>query len=219
METKDPNPSGSDPTDDQPTLDGIPAPPPALAGLTARYDILGEVGRGGMGIVYKARDRETGELVALKALKPEIAADQTAMERFKNELRLARKITHKNVCRIHDFYRTENTVYISMEFVDGESLRHILLRSGGLRAGKAVQIGQQICDGLREVQENEIERLRQHMDTGRITEADFLLLVGTRVYGKSVADYAREAGMNYQAAKKRRQRAEAAIRRFEGGKQ
>jgi hypothetical protein len=69
---------------------------------------------------------------------------------------------------------------------------------------------------LREVHENEIERLRQHMNAGRITEADFLLLVGTRVYGKSVADYAREAGMTYQVAKKRRQRAEAAIRQFEG---
>jgi len=68
---------------------------------------------------------------------------------------------------------------------------------------------------LREAQEIEINRLREHLEQGRITEPDFLLLVGTRVYGKSVADYAREAGLNYQVAKKRRQRAEAAIRRFE----
>ena len=68
---------------------------------------------------------------------------------------------------------------------------------------------------LREAQEIEIERLREHLDAGRITEADFLLLIGTRVYGKSVADYAREAGLDYQVAKKRRQRAEAVIRRFE----
>ncbi|MBI2192065.1 MAG: hypothetical protein HYU36_08780 [Planctomycetes bacterium] len=71
---------------------------------------------------------------------------------------------------------------------------------------------------LREAQEIEIERLREHLDGGRITEADFLLLIGTRVYGKSVADYAREAGLDYQVAKKRRQRAEAVIRRFEEGK-
>jgi hypothetical protein len=68
---------------------------------------------------------------------------------------------------------------------------------------------------LREKQEIEIERLREHLVAGRLTEADFLLLIGTRVYGKSVADYAREAGLDYQVAKKRRQRAEAVIRRFE----
>lgn len=70
---------------------------------------------------------------------------------------------------------------------------------------------------LREAQGMEIERLREHIDTGRITEADVLLLIGTRVYGTSVADYARETGMDYQVAKKRRQRAEAAIGRFEEG--
>lgn len=69
---------------------------------------------------------------------------------------------------------------------------------------------------LREAQELEIRRLREHMDAGRITEADYLLLVGTRVYGKPVVDYAREMGLAYQVAKKRRQRAEAAIRRFQG---
>jgi len=67
---------------------------------------------------------------------------------------------------------------------------------------------------LRETREAEIRRLRQHMAAGRISEADFLLLVGTRVYGRSVADYARGAGLDYQVAKKRRQRAEAALRRF-----
>ena len=70
----------------------------------------------------------------------------------------------------------------------------------------------------REAQEIEIKRLREHAEAGRITEVDFLLLVGTRVYGRSVSDYAREAGLGYQAAKKRRQRAEAAIRCFEQGK-
>jgi hypothetical protein len=71
---------------------------------------------------------------------------------------------------------------------------------------------------LREAQEIEIERLREHLVAGRISEPDFLLLVGTRIYGKSVADYAREAGLAYQVAKKRRQRAEAAIRRVEEAK-
>ena len=71
---------------------------------------------------------------------------------------------------------------------------------------------------LREAQEIEIERLREHLVAGRISEPDFLLLVGTRIYGQSVADYAREAGLAYQVAKKRRQRAEAAIRRVEEAK-
>ncbi len=135
---------------DNNTMDGVPpAPGPASlsAALTARYDLLGELGRGGMGIVYKARDRETGEIVALKVLKPEIAADESAMERFKNELRLARKITHKNVCRIHEFSRAGDSAYISMEYVEGESLRQILNRFGALPLPKIVH---EICAGLRE---------------------------------------------------------------------
>jgi serine/threonine-protein kinase len=118
--------------------------------LTARYDILGEVGRGGMGIVYKARDRETGELVALKVLKPEIAADQTAMERFKNELRLARKITHKNVCRIHELLRFGDTVAIAMEYVEGQSLRAVLQSPGGVALGRALDWLGKICAALAE---------------------------------------------------------------------
>ncbi len=134
--------------ENQETLNGLRASP-APASLAARYDTLEEVGRGGMGVVYKARDRETGELVALKVLKPEIAADHKAMERFKNELRLARKITHKNVCRIHELLRFGDTVVISMEFVEGESLRHILGRTG-VSLRKGIQVAQQIGAGLRE---------------------------------------------------------------------
>jgi hypothetical protein len=104
-----------------------------------------------MGIVYRARDRETGELVALKVLKPEIAADAGIVERFKNELRLARKITHKNVCRIYEFNRAaDGTAYISMEFVEGESLRRVLSRFGNLGARGGTRIAQQIFAGLRE---------------------------------------------------------------------
>src|SRR5215471_3992490 len=87
-----------------------------MAALSQRYEILGEAGHGSMGSVYKARDRETGETVALKLLKPEIASDQMMMDRFKNELLFARKITHKNVCRFHEFNRTGGVAYTSMEF-------------------------------------------------------------------------------------------------------
>jgi serine/threonine protein kinase len=122
----------------------------ALREIRKRYEILSEIGRGGMGIVYKARDRVTPEIVALKLLKPEIAADQAAIERFKTEMRLARKITHKNVCRIYEFNPTDRSAYISMEFVDGESLRNVINRFGGLPVRKGMHIARQVCAGLRE---------------------------------------------------------------------
>ena len=122
----------------------------AMAVLSQRYEILGEAGHGSMGSVYKARDRETGETVALKLLKPEIASDQMMMDRFKNELLFARKITHKNVCRFHEFNRTGGVAYTSMEFVEGESLRSVLNRFGGLPVRKALEVAQQICSGLQE---------------------------------------------------------------------
>lgn len=122
----------------------------ALAGLSQRYEILAEAGHGSMGNVYKARDRETGEIVALKLLKPEIASDQAMMERFKNELLFARKITHKNVCRVHEFNRIGGIAYTSMEFVEGESLRSVLNRFGGLPLRKGLDLAQQICSGLQE---------------------------------------------------------------------
>src|SRR3984893_3250025 len=121
-----------------------------LAALGQRYDILGDAGHGSMGNVYKARDRETGETVALKLLKPEIASDQAMMDRFKNELLFARKITHKNVCRLHEFNRVGGIAYTSMEFVEGESLRSVLNRFGGLPLRKANHVALQICSGLAE---------------------------------------------------------------------
>jgi serine/threonine protein kinase/class 3 adenylate cyclase len=124
----------------------------ALAGsrITTRYEILGEIGSGGMGVVYRARDRETAEIVALKVIRPEFVSDNTLVERFRNELRLARRITHRNVCRIHEFNRADSLAYISMEYVDGDSLRQILGRFGGLPIRKGLQIARQLCAGLQE---------------------------------------------------------------------
>jgi serine/threonine protein kinase len=132
-------------------VDAIRTPVPVS--VDARYETLAEIGSGGMGIVFKARDRETGEVVALKVLRTELAKDEAWMDRFKDELRLARKVTHRNVCRIHEFVRTEDCAYISMEFVDGESLRQILNRFGALSARTAVGISEQICAGLAEAHE------------------------------------------------------------------
>lgn len=121
-----------------------------LAVLDRRYDILGEAGRGAMGQVYKSRDRETGETVALKILKAEIASDPAMIERFKSELLFARRITHKNVCRVHEFNRADGVAFTSMEFVEGESLRSVLKRFGSLTRRKGGEIALQICSGLKE---------------------------------------------------------------------
>ena len=115
-----------------------------------RYEGLGQIGTGGTGIVYKVRDLETDEIVALKILKPEIASDPDVQENLKRELLLARKITHKNVCRIHEFSRSNGMAYTSMEFVEGESLSARLNRAGSLPLNDALEIARQICAGLHE---------------------------------------------------------------------
>lgn len=121
---------------------------PALLG--DRYELNAELGAGGMGRVWRARDRETGEVVAVKLLRPEIAADPAMAERFKNELRVARRITHKNVCRIHDFNRAGDVAYITMEYVEGESLRARLERERRIPFARLKPIAMQILAGLRE---------------------------------------------------------------------
>jgi serine/threonine protein kinase/tetratricopeptide (TPR) repeat protein len=140
------------PLEDQPTIDSPPVAPGSglTYALPERYEDLGKLGEGGMGLVIKARDKETGETVALKLLRPEIAADSEAMERFKNELRLARRITHRNVCRIYEFHRSGQTAYISMECVEGESLRHLLRRTKVPDFRQGIAIAIQICEALSE---------------------------------------------------------------------
>ena len=124
--------------------------PEVAARLAARYEILDALGDGGMGLVYRARDRETSEILALKLLRPEIARDPAMIERFKNELRLARRITHKNVCRIYDFNRADDVACITMEYVDGESLRAYLNRAGRMTPERTIDLARQIAAGLGE---------------------------------------------------------------------
>ncbi len=115
-----------------------------------RYEVLSRVGTGGMGIVYKVRDLEAREIIALKILKPGASADQAMQENLRREVYLARKVTHKNVCRIHEFNRSKGTAYISMEFIEGESLLRRLRRTGSLPLEESLRIVRQICAGLRE---------------------------------------------------------------------
>lgn len=122
----------------------------ARLAIPARYEVIEELGRGGMGIVYRVRDIETCEVVAIKILKPEIAADPAMRESLRKEVCLARRVTHKNVCRIHEFTRSETTACISMEYVSGETLLSKLQRRGALPPVDAVGIAVQICAGLGE---------------------------------------------------------------------
>ena len=97
-----------------------------------RYEIIEELGFGGMGAVYRVEDTETKEEIALKLIKPEIASDKKTIERFKNELTIARKIRHKNICGMYDLNENLGTYYITMEYVPGEDLKSFLRRSGHL---------------------------------------------------------------------------------------
>jgi serine/threonine protein kinase/Tfp pilus assembly protein PilF len=116
--------------------------------FAGRYQIIEELGQGGMGRVYKAADTKINEKVALKLIKPEIAKDKKTIERFSNELRLARKIRHKNVCGMFDLGEEKGTHFITMEFVSGEDLRSSIRRFGQLPIGKSISISKQICEGL-----------------------------------------------------------------------
>src|SRR5271165_3638564 len=113
-----------------------------------RYEIIGVLGQGGMGAVYKARDRELDRLIALKVIRPELATDPAILARFKQELILSRNITHKNVVRIFDLGEADGIKFITMEYVEGEDLRGILRRKGKFHSKEAVAIIQQICRAL-----------------------------------------------------------------------
>jgi len=118
--------------------------------FAGRYQIIEELGKGGMGRVYKVYDSELKEKIALKLLKPEIGIDEEMIERFRNELKLARKISQRNVCRMHDLNREEGAYYITMEYVHGEDLKRLIRKVGQMSAGKTISIARQACEGLAE---------------------------------------------------------------------
>jgi serine/threonine-protein kinase len=118
--------------------------------FAGRYQVIEEVGAGGMGRVYKVLDSEVGEKIALKLINPEIASDEETVRRFRDELRLARGVIHKNVCRMYDLGQSEGLLYITMEYVAGEDLKSFIRRSGRLNIDKAVGIAAEICEGLAE---------------------------------------------------------------------
>src|SRR5271154_6804452 len=116
--------------------------------LGGRYRIIGLLGRGGMGEVYRATDLALGQSVALKFLPEEAAQNQRLLERFHGEVRVARQVSHPNVCRVYDIGEAEGMPFISMEYVDGEDLASLLLRIGRLPSDKALETARKLCAGL-----------------------------------------------------------------------
>jgi hypothetical protein len=116
--------------------------------LAGRYRIVGLLGKGGMGEVYRADDLKLGQPVALKFLPDHLVNDGAALARFHREVRVARQVSHKNVCRVYDIGEVEGRQFLSMEFIKGEELSSLVRRIGRLPADKAVQLARQICAGL-----------------------------------------------------------------------
>jgi serine/threonine-protein kinase len=116
--------------------------------LAGRYRIIALLGKGGMGEVYRADDLTLGQPVALKFLPDEAARDQGLVDRFKNEVRIARRVSHPNVCRVYDVGDMEGHTFFTMEYVDGEDLASLLRRIGRLPEDKALDIARQLCAGL-----------------------------------------------------------------------
>ncbi|MCA9659031.1 MAG: protein kinase [Myxococcales bacterium] len=121
---------------------------PAESLFAGRYELLRELGRGGMGVVYQARDTMVGDLVALKTLEISGGASDSSVERFRREVRLARKITHPNVARTHDLGEAEGRHYLTMEFVAGIDLATLIRREDRLSAIRAAATTWMICEGL-----------------------------------------------------------------------
>ena len=116
--------------------------------LAGRYRIVGMLGRGGMGEVYRAEDLKLGQPVALKFLPTRVTHHADRLARFHREVRLARQVSHPNVCRVYDIGETDSQHFLSMEYIDGEDLASLLRRIGRLPSDKALQLARQLCAGL-----------------------------------------------------------------------
>jgi hypothetical protein len=156
--------------------------------LVDRYRIVSPLGKGGMGEVYRAEDLKLGQTVALKFLPPSLAREEEALERFTREVRLARQVSHPNVCRVFDIGeisesggegKTFTHTFLTMEFVDGEDLASLLRRIGRLPMDKAVEIARQLCAGLAAAHEHgivhrDLKPANVMLDgRGRVRIADF----------------------------------------------
>src|SRR5262249_45879900 len=155
-----------------------PPPPAALADYFPQLEILELLGQGGMGAVYKARQKKLDRLVALKILPPEPGRDPSFAERFAREAKALARLSHPNIVAVHDFGETSGLYYFIMEFVDGANLRQ-LMQATRLQPEEALRIVPQICDALQYAHEEDIvhrdikpENILLDMK-GRVKIADF----------------------------------------------
>lgn len=170
--------------------------------LADRYRIIGLLGRGGMGEVYRADDLTLGQSVALKFLPERIDADRASLDRLLSEVRTARQVSHPNVCRVHDVGAVPATGagpsrrFISMEYIDGEDLSVLLRRIGRLPSDKGVEIARQLCAGLaasheRGVLHRDLKPANIMLDgRGHVRITDFGLATALQADGKGVAEFA-----------------------------
>ncbi len=121
---------------------------PAGVVFAARYEIEEVIGRGGMGTVYKAHDRNLDETVALKLIRPDLVPHLSILERFKHETRLARRLAHPNIIKVYDFNESDGIVYLSMEYLEGKDLRTRIIEEGPLPIDEAIDIACQVSAGL-----------------------------------------------------------------------
>ncbi len=182
--------------------------------LLGRYRIVALLGRGGMGEVYRADDLRLGQPVALKFLPEDLERQGELLSRLLNEVRIARLITHPNVCRVYDIGEVAGQVFFSMEYVDGEDLSTLLRRIGRLPRDKAVQIARQLCQGLaaahrRGVLHRDVKPANVMIDgLGQVRITDF----GVSAVGDSVRGLAATAGTPAYMAPEQRSRGEATAR-------
>ena len=121
--------------------------------IAGRFEILAPLGKGGMGMVYKARDHKLEETVAIKVLRPDIASEPDMERRFRTEIRLARRVRHRNVCGIHEYGDDGPLRYIAMEYIEGVDIRKILVESGGLPVEEAFDTCIHTAEGLQAIHE------------------------------------------------------------------
>src|SRR5579872_5903121 len=168
--------------------------------IAGRYRIIALLGKGGMGEVYRADDLTLGQAVALKFLPDAAASDEALLERFRNEVRIARRVSHPNVCRVYDVGEVDGQTFFTMEYVDGEDLASLLRRIGRLPHDKAVEIARQLCAGLaaaheRGVVHRDLKPANVMIDgDGNVRITDFGLAVAT-----SDADAAHAGTPQYMA--------------------
>ncbi len=124
--------------------------------FASRYEILAPLGRGGMGAVFKALDRDLDEVVALKVLRSDVAGTPEMERRFRSEIKLARRVSHRNVCRLHDYGEAQGLRYVCMAYVEGVDLKRILEARGALPPDQAFDVCAQVADGLQAIHDEGI---------------------------------------------------------------